>query len=160
MVVAIIALVVARGGSAYAIRKVGTKQLKNGSVSTRKIRNGAVTEAKIAPGARNKVVAYATVGSLGQVIASESSGAVTSSNVDRHGAAYCFHGLGFPFTTAVATPRHGDNEAGPNVTISAQVDRSPFETADCDATPGAQLEVSTSIGDIGDVSGFVVAFLR
>ena len=160
MVVAIVALIAALAGSAYAIKKIGTKQLRNGAVSTKKIKNGAVTEAKIAAAARNKVVAYATVSDIGAVTSAESSGGIASSNIDRHGAAYCFRGLPFSFKTAVATPLHGNNEAGDAVTISAQVDKAPFETTDCDMTPGAQLEVFTSIAGTGDISGFVVAFLR
>jgi len=53
MVVACIALIVALGGSAYALKKnsVGTKQLKKGAVTTKKIKNGAVTNAKLGSGA-------------------------------------------------------------------------------------------------------------
>jgi hypothetical protein len=52
LVVAIVALFVSVGGTAYAgfsvsANSVGTKQLKNGAVSTRKIRNGAVTRSKL-----------------------------------------------------------------------------------------------------------------
>ena len=48
MIVAIVALIAALGGSAYAATKVGTKQLKKNAVSTLKIKNDAVTAAKIA----------------------------------------------------------------------------------------------------------------
>jgi hypothetical protein len=48
MVVAIIALIVALGGSAYAAGKIGSHQLKKNAVSTKKIKDGAVTGAKIA----------------------------------------------------------------------------------------------------------------
>jgi hypothetical protein len=61
MAVALLALFVALGGSAWAVSKVGTNQLKNNAVTTPKIRasavnasrlaNGAVTGPKIAPGA-------------------------------------------------------------------------------------------------------------
>jgi hypothetical protein len=52
LVVSIVALVVAMGGTAYAgfsvpKNSVGTKQLKSGAVTTGKIKNGAVTESKI-----------------------------------------------------------------------------------------------------------------
>lgn len=50
MVVAVIALVVALGGSAWAVTKVGTKQIRNGAVTAPKLRNGAVTSAKLGPG--------------------------------------------------------------------------------------------------------------
>ncbi len=39
MVVAIVALVAALGGSAYAVKKIGTKQLANKAVSTKKLKN-------------------------------------------------------------------------------------------------------------------------
>ncbi len=54
-VVALLALFVALGGSAYAIHlgknAVKTKNIKNGAVKEAKLANGAVTEAKLATGA-------------------------------------------------------------------------------------------------------------
>jgi hypothetical protein len=52
MIVAIIALVMALGGTSYAAlsipkNSVGSKQLKKNAVTTKKIKNGAVTTAKI-----------------------------------------------------------------------------------------------------------------
>jgi hypothetical protein len=52
LVVSVIALVVALGGTSYAAftlpkNSVGTKQLKNGAVTDRKIKNGAVTKTKL-----------------------------------------------------------------------------------------------------------------
>ena len=52
LVISIIALFVALGGSSYAAFRlpnssVGTKQLKNGAVTTRKLKNGAITAAKL-----------------------------------------------------------------------------------------------------------------
>jgi hypothetical protein len=52
MVVALVALMVALGGTSYAAfavpsNSVGTKQLKNGAVSTPKIHNRAVTKTKL-----------------------------------------------------------------------------------------------------------------
>ncbi len=48
MVIAVIALIVALAGTAYAGSKIGSKQLKKNAVSTKKIKNNAVTSAKIA----------------------------------------------------------------------------------------------------------------
>jgi hypothetical protein len=48
MVVAICALIVALGGSAYAAGKIGSHQIKKNAVSTKKIKDGAVTGSKIA----------------------------------------------------------------------------------------------------------------
>lgn len=53
MVVAIVAVVAAITGTAYAATKIGTKQLKNNAVTTKKIKNGAVTGIKLAAGAVN-----------------------------------------------------------------------------------------------------------
>lgn len=51
MVVAVAALIVALGGSAWAVSKIGTSQIKNGAVTTPKIRNKGVTTAKLKAGA-------------------------------------------------------------------------------------------------------------
>ncbi|MDQ6817870.1 MAG: hypothetical protein M3018_10785 [Actinomycetota bacterium] len=57
LIISVIALVVALGGTSYAAlnslpkNSVGTKQLKNNAVTTSKIANGAVTRGKIANGA-------------------------------------------------------------------------------------------------------------
>ncbi len=51
MIVAIVALVAALGGSAYAAHKIGSHQLKKNAVTTKKIKNAAVTSGKLANGA-------------------------------------------------------------------------------------------------------------
>ena len=51
LIVAMVALVAAMGGSAYAGIKIGTKQLKSNAVTAPKIKNGAVTTPKIKDGA-------------------------------------------------------------------------------------------------------------
>jgi hypothetical protein len=63
MVIAMLALFVALGGSAYAIGRnsVGTGQLKNNAVTTKKIRNNAVTAAKISGYERIRVKRVASV---------------------------------------------------------------------------------------------------
>jgi hypothetical protein len=48
MVIALLALIVAVGGTAYAAKKIGTKMLKNGAVKEKKIANGAVSSGKLA----------------------------------------------------------------------------------------------------------------
>jgi hypothetical protein len=50
LVVSMVALFVALGGSAYAATKIGTKQIKNGAVTAAKLRKEAVTAAKIKNG--------------------------------------------------------------------------------------------------------------
>ena len=58
-VIAIIALAVALGGTAYAAKKIGAKQLKANAVTEKKVRDGAITERKVAAGAitRGKLAA-------------------------------------------------------------------------------------------------------
>lgn len=53
MGVALLALFVALGGSAWAVAKVGTKQIKNNAVTTPKIKNNAVAAPKLKAGAVN-----------------------------------------------------------------------------------------------------------
>lgn len=60
MVVAVAALVVALGGSAWAVSKIGTSQIKNKAVTTPKLRNGAVTAPKIA----NRAVTARKIGTV------------------------------------------------------------------------------------------------
>jgi hypothetical protein len=47
MVVALLALFLAMGGTTYAVKRVGTRQLANKAVTSAKIRSNAVTSAKI-----------------------------------------------------------------------------------------------------------------
>jgi hypothetical protein len=51
LVISILALFVALGGSAYAAGKIGTKNIKNNAVTAAKIKKNAVTTAKIKNGA-------------------------------------------------------------------------------------------------------------
>lgn len=51
MIVAVVALIAALGGSAYAASKIGTKEIRRGAVTAAKIRAGAVTGGKIRAGA-------------------------------------------------------------------------------------------------------------
>lgn len=70
MVVAVAALVVALGGSAWAVSKVGTKQLRNSAVTTPKLKNSAVTAAKLkgaavtAPKIANRAVSASKIGTV------------------------------------------------------------------------------------------------
>lgn len=51
MIVALLALFVAVGGTSYAASKITTNQIKNGAVTTKKIKNKAVKKKKLANGA-------------------------------------------------------------------------------------------------------------
>src|ERR1700694_4113003 len=50
-VVALIALIVALSGTAYAAGQIGSRQLKGGAVTSQKIKHRAVTTSKLADGA-------------------------------------------------------------------------------------------------------------
>src|SRR5438067_2477861 len=84
MVVACLALVVALGGSAYAVsalpkNSVGTKQIKNSAVKTAKIKDGAVTNLKIkdgsvtAPKIKNGAITSGKLAPLGRWIPADLS---------------------------------------------------------------------------------------
>lgn len=70
MVVAVAALVVALGGSAWAVSKIGTRQIKNKAVTTPKLKNNAVTAPKIkgaaitAPKIANRAVTASKLGTV------------------------------------------------------------------------------------------------
>jgi hypothetical protein len=51
LVISVLALFVALGGSAYAASKIGTKNIKNNAITSAKIKKNAVTTAKIKNGA-------------------------------------------------------------------------------------------------------------
>ncbi|MBS1887601.1 MAG: hypothetical protein JSU06_10480 [Actinobacteria bacterium] len=50
MVVALVALILALAGTAFAAAKIGTSSLQNSAVTTKKLKNRAVTAAKLAEG--------------------------------------------------------------------------------------------------------------
>jgi hypothetical protein len=84
LVVALIALFVALGGTSYAAltlpkNSVGTKQLKNNAVTGAKIATGAITSNKIAGGVVPTVM-WAVVNSNGSL--ARSSGGVSSSAIN------------------------------------------------------------------------------
>lgn len=79
-VMAAVALFVSLGGTAWAVKQIGTNQIKNNAVTTKKIRNGAVTGGKLANGAvspSKSSMMWALIGADGSVIQS-SPGVSTS----------------------------------------------------------------------------------
>jgi hypothetical protein len=87
MVVALLALAIALGGTAYAANKIGTNQIKSNAVTTAKIKNNAVTTPKIKSGAvtNGKISSAAvTTGKIGvDAVTPEkiAIGAVTSEKI-------------------------------------------------------------------------------
>jgi hypothetical protein len=79
LVISILALFVALGGSAYAAKKIGTKEIKANAITTGKIKKNAVTTSKI----KNEAVTGAKINetSLGTVpSASHATSADTATN--------------------------------------------------------------------------------
>jgi hypothetical protein len=72
-VLAILALIVALGGTADAARKIGSRQLKNNAVTTKKIKRKAVTRSKLA----NRAVSTAKLADGAVTGGKLASGAVT-----------------------------------------------------------------------------------
>jgi hypothetical protein len=83
LIVAIVALIVALGGTSYAAlylpsNVVGTSQLKKGAVTTRKIKNGAVTGNKVA--ANTITGGNIQLSTLGTVPSATSATSATTAN--------------------------------------------------------------------------------
>lgn len=78
MIVAVIALIAAMSGVAFAAAKIGGKDIKAGAIKTSKIKDGAVKEKKLGSGAvtADKIAA----GAVGN--AALADGAVTTSKLD------------------------------------------------------------------------------
>ena len=93
LVISLIALFVALGGSAYAVKKVGTGDIRGSAITTGKIKKNAVTAGKIkrnavtTPKLRNNAVTGAKIdeGSLGPVpSATTATNAINAANFSRY----------------------------------------------------------------------------
>lgn len=177
--ISLVALFVALGGTSYAAfslpaNSVGSKQLKKNAVITKKIKNHAVTAAKInpagltVPNATNanhansantantansaiigdSPVAWAEVRADGTVAAGRG---ITSANITNLSAAYCFHGLTFPFKSMMATGDYGLSVVS-DLTAAVAV---PSNPSDCGTNPA---EVATSQGGGFTAEPFFVYF--
>lgn len=125
MVVATIALFVALGGGSYAALKIGTKNLKDGSVTSAKIRNGTIGSPDIGRRARAELrgakgdkgdpgrngapgtaLAFALVHPNGTVDAARSKGVSSASVSHPRTGVYCFY-LGFTARSVSAVVEAG-----------------------------------------------------
>ena len=85
LIVALLALFVALGGTTYAAvqihgsqivdNTIATSKLRNGAVAGAKLRNGAVTGAKLAPGLRARLLQRSVTGAQGATGAKGEAGA-------------------------------------------------------------------------------------
>jgi hypothetical protein len=110
LVVSVIALVAALGGTSYAAlslpkNSVGTKQLKNNAVTTKKIKNGAVTGSKIAnntiTGGKIKLSTVGTVPSANHAnSANNATNATNATTAATAGSANSATGLAGPLASA------------------------------------------------------------
>jgi hypothetical protein len=136
MIVALLALCVALGGSAYAASKINGKNIRNGTITGKKIKNRTITSSKISKptiralknrrglrgprgfrglrgtkGADGTAIAFARVGSDGTVDTARSKGIAQANMSHTTTGVYCFVNLTFNPKNVVATlePDAGDN---------------------------------------------------
>jgi hypothetical protein len=119
MVVAIVALIVALGGSAYAAVKLNGKNIKNGTITGNKLKNKTITTKKLSgstvaalkgqkgdagtPGTPGTALAYARVQFNGTVDTARSKGIAQANVTHTSPGIYCFSGLSFAPKNVVAT---------------------------------------------------------
>lgn len=101
LIVAMVALVAAMGGSAYAGIKIGTKQIKNGAVTTPKIKNGAVTTGKLK--GQVPAVAWAEIDGTSEAIDGEGGVGIESVAQGSISGTYCIQ-ANFQPKVVVAQP--------------------------------------------------------
>jgi hypothetical protein len=168
LIISVIALVAALGGTAYAVKKIGTKQIKNGavtkpklhgnSVATGKVINGAITDAKLNPSVRGKAVAWAEVAANGTVTKSRD---LSQANVVKPG------GAGAAFFCLANLPTHGAVEVTPVFGGDANefgfpavaADEQPFASGDatCDTVSGGEVVVATYFLGLGTTASTYTA---
>src|SRR5947208_709341 len=132
MIVALLALCVALGGSAYAAGKINGKNIKNGTISGKKLKNRTITTKKLsssaigslggrrgprgykglrgargAKGADGTALAYARVGSDGTIDTARSKGIAQTNVSHTTTGVYCFVSLPFTPKNVVATLEPG-----------------------------------------------------
>jgi hypothetical protein len=135
VVIGIIALFVALGGTSYA----AVVSVPRNSVGTAQLKNGAVTAKKISAAARLSPVIYAHVMIDGTIDAAQSKGITQSMIHLRSTSAYCFSGLPFkPKNGSVAIDyAHATTEDSE----LAELEISTGTATDCNA--GEHIEVAT-----------------
>jgi hypothetical protein len=131
MVVALLALCVALGGTGYAATKINGKNIRNGTITGKKIKNRTITSAKIsrttvralknrrglrgprgfrgrtgprgAAGANGTALAYARVAADGTIDTARAKGIAQANMSHTATGVYCLVSLGFTPKNVVAT---------------------------------------------------------
>ena len=174
LVISIVALFVALGGSAYAVNMVGTKQIRKNAVTTAKIKRNAVTTAKIRNGAvtgakiRNGAVTGTKIreGTLSAVpIAGSATNAVNFSRYSTSGLVRAAEGQSpvlltigpFTFTGKCDSGGAGKTRARTFLTTTQPNSNAyAFEGGfwQGNFNPGTELEVGLASNDAGTYVGF------
>lgn len=176
LIVALIALFVALGGTGYAVSQlprnsVGTKQLRNRAVTTKKIRDGAITGAKIKKGSISAAdISGLPAGTSTQQSSGSGGGDLHTFNVgmNRGDGPKTVATLG-PFTLSGRCQSSGSNiqatlEASTTAAGSyfqsdlfVDSDWNPGETRTAQtltAAPGARLDASSQLKMFNTAAGF------
>jgi hypothetical protein len=156
LVIALIALFAALGGSAYALSRnsVKAKNIKNGAVTTKKIKNKAVTSSKLAPGAVTPATISQSNGVLPLGFAADDvnltfkEGNVVGANNPGQGV-YCFN-LSSKVNGGTATIDSNDS------TLNALISASTNAAAPC-AAPFTDFRVDTFQGSAHSNQAFFLA---
>ena len=166
LVISVIALFVALGGSAYAAKKIGSKEIKNNAITAGKIKKNAITTAKI----QNNAVTGAKLneGSLGPVPnATTAANAINAQNAQnaQNFSKYLNSGVkkgstgqnvtvltAGPFTITGKCKDEGGGYTNARLFITtSQVGSSVYATGgsytEANFNPGQEVEVNSSVTD-------------
>jgi len=174
MIVALLALTVALGGSAYAASQINGKNIRNGTISGKKLKNRTITSSKIsratvralknrlglrgprgycghtgakgATGPAGTAVAYARVDATGTVDTARAKGIAQTNVMHPAQGVYCFVNLGFTPKNVVATL-----EPLTNADVYARTDAAP-------ACPAGSSTVEVQVSGVDSNGTFYVAF--
>lgn len=183
MVVALLALCAALGGSAYAASKINGKNIRNGTISGKKLKNHTITSRKISgatlqalggqrgpAGPRGRrgrtgpkgdkgdggAVAYARVASDGTIDTGRAKGLTQANMSHPSTGVYCFINLGFTPKNVVATLALEPGATGDEV-INAAIPPPSTPLACAADAVGIQIRHSRTPGADTNL-GFYIAF--
>lgn len=174
LVISILALFVALGGSAYAASKIGTKNIKNNAITSAKIKKNAVTTAKIrngaVTGAKINAATLGTVPNAAHATSADTAGTATNAtNFSRYsgsglkkasvGQAITLLTVG-PFTFTGKCGETGANEQTAGVFLTTSQSGSNVWSYEHegfyknDFNPGAEQEVDYGAQGVGTEVAF------